>query len=574
VYCYDRFGELVRKVQITNGKTFTTRHVINAAGQMTAMVYPDGAVVDYVHDAQGRVTEVGITSPGGTRQVVLGNATYYPFGPVAEWTYGNGRVMKRSLNQNYQPGFVEVVGPGGLSLGYEFDAAGNLKTLRDAGQTEPPQRTYGYDGLNRLTQAKDGATAAVLQAYAYDPTGNRTSARGRHDDGLQLRQHQPPPERRGATSHSYDNAGNTTQIGSAAKSFGYNDLNRMSQALESGIVKRNYAYNGKGEQVRSWLAANDDRYSLYDEGGQWLGEYDASGVPTQQIVWLDNLPVAVLTGAGAAQKLRYIEADALGTPRVVVDPARGTGGTVVWRWELTGEAFGNTAPDQDPDGDAVPFVFDMRFPGQRYDSASGLNYNYFRDYSPGDGRYVQSDPIGLDGGISTYGYVGGRPLTAIDPAGLAAFSIPLAPAPGAVIPSPHPVVVAGAVGAGIGMGFNYAWEWAAGQAFGSSLYDWMNPGEFYSPIVSNNDSEERNRQYQAYKDFQRKGYKRDPDPCKELRNRIDFIYALIVMRKAWDAAWPNSKYPGGRHAAINQLDAEIAARLEEQYRSQCPDECR
>ena len=58
------------------------------------------------------------------------------------------------------------------------------------------------------------------------------------------------------------------------------------------------------------------------------------------------------------------------------------------------------------------------FPGQRYDSASGLSQNYFRDYEAGTGRYVQSDPIGLDGGISTYGYVGGNSLIGIDPKGL------------------------------------------------------------------------------------------------------------------------------------------------------------
>jgi len=46
------------------------------------------------------------------------------------------------------------------------------------------------------------------------------------------------------------------------------------------------------------------------------------------------------------------------------------------------------------------------------------HYNYFRDYEPGTGRYVESDPIGLGGGVNTYGYVGGRPLLAIDPSGL------------------------------------------------------------------------------------------------------------------------------------------------------------
>jgi len=63
-------------------------------------------------------------------------------------------------------------------------------------------------------------------------------------------------------------------------------------------------------------------------------------------------------------------------------------------------------------------VFNMRFPGQRYDSASGLNYNYFRDYEATTGRYVESDPIGLMGGISTYGYVSGNALISVDPTGL------------------------------------------------------------------------------------------------------------------------------------------------------------
>ncbi|MBB6368483.1 RHS repeat-associated protein [Xanthomonas sacchari] len=99
----------------------------------------------------------------------------------------------------------------------------------------------------------------------------------------------------------------------------------------------------------------------------------------------------------------------------MIDPVRDV---AIWRWDLKGEAFGTTAPDQDPDKDGTAFVFDMRFPGQRYDALSGLNRNYFRDYEAGTGRYVQSDPIGLAGGIGTFIYAQSRPVSAIDFYGL------------------------------------------------------------------------------------------------------------------------------------------------------------
>jgi RHS repeat-associated protein len=60
----------------------------------------------------------------------------------------------------------------------------------------------------------------------------------------------------------------------------------------------------------------------------------------------------------------------------------------------------------------------MRYPGQYFDAEAGLHYNYFRDYEPGTGRYIESDPIGLDGGLSTYMYAGGSPIMVDDPLGL------------------------------------------------------------------------------------------------------------------------------------------------------------
>lgn len=52
------------------------------------------------------------------------------------------------------------------------------------------------------------------------------------------------------------------------------------------------------------------------------------------------------------------------------------------------------------------------------DAETGLNYNYFRDYDPTTGRYVQSDPIGLGGGLNTFAYIYGNPLRWSDPYGL------------------------------------------------------------------------------------------------------------------------------------------------------------
>src|SRR5713101_9369660 len=92
-------------------------------------------------------------------------------------------------------------------------------------------------------------------------------------------------------------------------------------------------------------------------------------------------------------------------------------GTPVWRWDNT-EPFGATLPSDDPDGDGVPFVFDLRFPGQYFDRETNLTYNYYRNYDPAIGRYAQSDPIGLNGGLNTYLYVGANPLFFADMLGL------------------------------------------------------------------------------------------------------------------------------------------------------------
>ena len=124
--------------------------------------------------------------------------------------------------------------------------------------------------------------------------------------------------------------------------------------------------------------------------------------------------ITVQTAVASAGTLYFIHPDHLDTSRQVSDAT----GKVVWQWEEQ-EPFGQIAPLEDPDADAKAFVLNLRFAGQYFDAESRLHYNVQRDYDPATGRYVQADPIGLGGGISLYGYVGGNPLGFVDPLGLA-----------------------------------------------------------------------------------------------------------------------------------------------------------
>jgi RHS repeat-associated protein len=134
-------------------------------------------------------------------------------------------------------------------------------------------------------------------------------------------------------------------------------------------------------------------------------------------------------------QLYYIHPDHLGTPRVIT---KATDNTKVWEWKSE-DAFGNNLPDENPNAvnGTTPFQYNLRFPGQYFDVETGTYYNYFRDYDPQTGRYVQSDPIGLAGGINTFAYVGGNPVAFFDPFGLE----PVIPNPNGAVPggpwTPH-----------------------------------------------------------------------------------------------------------------------------------------
>lgn len=416
-YCYDRFGQVARKVQIVAGKSFNLSYTYTLAGQLNTVTYPDGTLVDYVRDAQARVKEIGVRLNGGVRTVLLNNATYEPSGPVSGWTYGNGRVLSRTYDLDYRAKTILDSASGGLSLGYGYNTVGELTELKD-GLQSAFQAKYDYDTLGRLTVTRDGSSNP-LETYAYDETGNRKSLL---HGGITDTYVYPATSHRlssvAGVARDYDAVGNTVSIGGAAKEFVYNADDRLSQFKQAGVVKAGYRYNAIGQRVAVGSSAGAvDTFTLYDEAGNWIGDYDGTGAAEQQAVWFGEFPVGLAVGSGGGQSLMYVQPDRLGTPRAVVDPGRNT---AIWAWDAKSEAFGNSSPNQDPDLDGQQFAMNMRFLGQRFDPRSETSYNYFRDYEPLTGRYVQSDPIGLMGGVNTYAYVGSDPVSLTDPFGLEA----------------------------------------------------------------------------------------------------------------------------------------------------------
>ena len=194
-----------------------------------------------------------------------------------------------------------------------------------------------------------------------------------------------------------------TDVENSSRDFIYNQNQRLIAVVDSGITKGDYVYNGNGQRVKKVVNGIATIFH-YDLQGKLIAESDAGGNITSEYVYLNGSPLAKLEGIA----VYYYHNDHLGTPQKMTDSS----GQVVWEGDFKpfGEAISITGT----------ITNNLRFPGQYYDSDTGLNYNYFRDYNPVIGRYVQADPIGLMGGINSFVYVLNNPTRFRDPLGLEA----------------------------------------------------------------------------------------------------------------------------------------------------------
>ncbi len=346
-----------------------------------------------------------ITSVTKGSSNVAYSITYEPFGPVTGLTYGNGITETRNYDQDYRVTAIAV--PNTLSWQLAYNAGDDLTSITDElnssntqtfttdlwNELDTAQGAYGSinyssynDGMNRTYETINGSQTN----YTYNTTTGRLSSLS------------------GGTNktYSYDADGNLTSDGT--NTYTYDDTNRLASVATSSGTDA-YQYNGLGQRVEK-TAGGVTTVFVYDEAGHLIGEYTSTGGLIAEHIWLNNRPVGVITSAG----LYYVQTDQLGTPRVITNSSK----TIVWQWHS--DPFGNGSP-------TGSLTYNLRFPGQYYDAETGKDYNYFRDYDPITGRYIESDPIGLWGGINTYTYTSNNPLIWADRFGLAPGDLPPPP---------------------------------------------------------------------------------------------------------------------------------------------------
>ncbi|RLA14338.1 MAG: hypothetical protein DRQ59_03340 [Gammaproteobacteria bacterium] len=433
-YSYDFQGRISGNNRIIQNELYATLYAYDRAGNVTGITYPSGRTVSYDRNQAGQVITVRSTDVNG-ETILADSIRYLPFGPVEQLIFGNGLSLNRVFDQDYR--LVQQDSGNQQSIAYLYDTNNNIDGITDLVDPASSQ-TFGYNELDRLI---DETGSYGDKSYLYDAVGNRTERVFNFTDEnnvdqtrTQILVYEEGSNRlvqRNSKEVVLDANGNTISDRDEKRTFDYDAQNRMATSYKNGVIKATYAYNALGQRVvkqRYNLDENEEPIESrkfvyhYDLNGQMLGEtiFNQSGVLKIQrhYVWLDNLPLAQIKetykndGTLKSTEILYLHTDHLNAPRAATDQNQ----NLVWNW--ASDAFGVGKVDKDPDGDGVKHNVRLRFPGQYHDGETGLYYNYFRDYDRTTGRYVQSDPIGLDGGINVYSYAEGSPIMFSDPLGL------------------------------------------------------------------------------------------------------------------------------------------------------------
>lgn len=289
-----------------------------------------------------------------------------------------------------------------------YDNASRITSITDSTTSAYTWSSLGYDVLDRLNSAVEGS---LNIKWTYDANGNRLSQQYSSSSTFNISSTSNQITSTTGSlvrTYAYDAAGNPTSYGTSV--LAYNDRGRLASDTVGG-TSSTLVYNALGQMIE-YTFGSTSTVLVYDEAGHILGEYNPSGTLMREYIWMGDIPVAEIVPSGSSVAVYYIHTDQLNAPRKITLPSTNA---LAWRWDP--HPFGEQTPNQNPSGLGT-FINNLRFPGQFYTYESGLNHNGFRDYDPQTGKYLESDPIGLGGGVNTYAYAAGNPVSNKDPLGL------------------------------------------------------------------------------------------------------------------------------------------------------------
>jgi RHS repeat-associated protein len=407
---WDERGNMLTEVRTGGGTVLPTRYSYDPASRIASITYPDTALMTNQYNSAGYLQRVLVRPRGASAASTVANLTHLPFGPISSADYDNGVAEAWTFDLDYRATNIADTLPHKAvqSLAYVYDNDNNVSGITDAVNAANSQ-TFGYDVLNRLTSAASGTGGYGSYGWTYDKLGNRLT----QTVGSGTTTYTYTPGNRLATitvggvkTTVVTNAnGNITSIppanSSAAATFAYNNANRLSSVTGTALGAT-YVYDAFGRRFSKTNPGSPSILYTYAQNGSLLEENNNGAIT--DYLYADGRPISVLQPgvSPTANQLNYVLADRLGTPQLAANSSAAT------VWSTTYQPFGTTPT---PTGSITQ---NLRFPGQYFDGETGFSYNLNRDYMPNLGRYLESDPIGLVGGINTYGYASANPIARVD----------------------------------------------------------------------------------------------------------------------------------------------------------------
>jgi RHS repeat-associated protein len=412
---YDERGNVTAESRVvTSLGTLLTVTTFDNASRVSGIGYPSGTLVAYGRDTTGQVTSITAKPPGGTVTNVATSITYEPFGPETGLTFGNGVTGTYGYDADYRPtSRADKNGTTSITnIAYGYFTNNSVHTITDSVSAANTQ-TLGYDTLDRLTSAVSGTGGYGTFGWTWDAVSN---VKTQVVNGTTTTYNLTAGTNKfativsGSTTETVNSTAagniNTIKVGTTTlDTLTYNQANELASAATTSS-SATYKYDLQGQRLeKAPPGVNPILYQYGQAAKELLSENDLHSGQTADYIYLNGRPIGEVNPTNG--KLYYTHTDNLGTPQKLTDSTK----AVVW--SATYQPFGGTVSFS-----GTLTNQNLRLPGQYFDAETTMNHNGFRDYAAGLTRYVESDPIGLRGGMNTYQYVKGNPYKFTDRSGL------------------------------------------------------------------------------------------------------------------------------------------------------------